>query len=105
MTELKNCPFCDGPAKIENVDHGPNKGGSYVYCTQCLASSNLEFGFKANFVSNWNRRVDKSKELERLIDAIQYVLLNRNGNQTRLEYALDDLSDDLRAYLKTVRPI
>lgn len=100
MSELKNCPFCGGPAEIENLHHGENEGGSYVYCTQCLASSNLEFGSKENFVSNWNRRIDKSKELERLIDAIQYVLLNRNGNQTRLEYALDDLSDDLRAFLK-----
>lgn len=100
MSKLKSCPFCGGKAEIENLHHGENEGGSYVYCTECLASSNIEFGFKENFVSNWNRRVDKNEALERLIGSIQYVLLNRKGNQVRLEYALDDLYDDLRAYLK-----
>lgn len=51
------CPFCGGPAEITEIDEGENAGGSCVCCTKCLASGNVEFGFKENFVSNWNRRV------------------------------------------------
>lgn len=53
---LLPCPFCDGKAEIIHVAEGENAGGSCVCCTQCLASSNIEFEFKENFVSNWNRR-------------------------------------------------
>ena len=55
--ELKPCPFCGGMAEIVEIDEGENAGGSCVCCTACLASSNVEFGFKENFISNWNRRV------------------------------------------------
>ena len=55
--ELKPCPFCGGMAEIVEIDEGENAGGSCVCCTTCLASSNVEFGFKENFISNWNRRV------------------------------------------------
>jgi hypothetical protein len=51
------CPFCGGPAEITEIDEGENAGGSCVCCTKCLASGNVEFGLKENFVSNWNRRV------------------------------------------------
>lgn len=56
--ELKPCPFCGGKAEILDIDDGENAGGSCVSCTQCLASSNVEFEFKENFVSNWNRRMN-----------------------------------------------
>lgn len=55
--ELKPCPFCGGMAEIVEIDEGENAGGSCVCCTTCLASSKVEFGFKENFISNWNRRV------------------------------------------------
>ena len=55
--ELKPCPFCGGLAEIVEIDEGENAGGSCVCCSTCLASSNVEFGFKENFISNWNRRV------------------------------------------------
>ena len=55
--ELKPCPFCGGLAEIVDIDEGENAGGSCVCCTTCLASSKVEFGFKENFISNWNRRV------------------------------------------------
>ena len=32
-------------------------GGPEYHSTTCLASSKVEFGFKENFISNWNRRV------------------------------------------------
>lgn len=54
--KLLPCPFCGGEAEIVNIDDGENAGGSCVSCTRCLASSNVEFEFKENFVSNWNRR-------------------------------------------------
>ena len=51
------CPFCGGPAEIVEIDKGENAGGSCVCCTRCFASGNVEFGFKENFISNWNHRV------------------------------------------------
>lgn len=53
---LKPCPFCGGGAERIDIDDGDNEGGSCVVCKDCQASSNVEFGFKENFVSNWNRR-------------------------------------------------
>ena len=66
---LKPCPFCGAPAEIVHIDGGELAGGSCVTCTRCLACSNVEFEFKENFVSNWNRRAteaDLRAELERL---------------------------------------
>jgi Lar family restriction alleviation protein len=57
--DLKPCPFCGAKAEIVNIDEGENVGGSCVCCTRCFASSNVEFGFKENFVSNWNNRVNE----------------------------------------------
>ena len=54
--ELKPCPFCGGDAEVIHIEEGENEGGSCVCCTVCMASSNLEFGFKENFVGNWNSR-------------------------------------------------
>lgn len=54
--KLKPCPFCGGEAEIIEIEGGENAGGSCVSCTVCLASSNVSFEFKENFVSNWNRR-------------------------------------------------
>ena len=55
---LKPCPFCGSVAEIIHITGGENEGGSCVSCTQCQASSNVEFEFKENFVSNWNRRAE-----------------------------------------------
>lgn len=56
MSVLEPCPFCGGRAEIVHIEDGENAGGSCVCCTQCMASGNVEFEFKENFVSNWNRR-------------------------------------------------
>jgi len=53
---LLPCPFCGGEAQIINIGEGENAGGSCVECAACHASSNVEFEFKENFVSNWNTR-------------------------------------------------
>lgn len=57
-SELLLCPFCGGEA--ERIDFGPgageNEGGSCIACRRCRASGPVEFGFKENFIANWNRR-------------------------------------------------
>ena len=55
--ELLPCPFCGGEAERIDFDEGENAGGSCISCKECNASGNVEFGYKENFVSNWNRRV------------------------------------------------
>ena len=56
MSDLLPCPFCGGKAERIDIEDGDNAGGSCVICTACNASGNVEFGFKENFMSNWNRR-------------------------------------------------
>ena len=58
---LKPCPFCGGQAERVDINEGENAGGSCICCTYCLASSNVEFGFKENFIDNWNRRAKAMK--------------------------------------------
>lgn len=53
---LRACPFCGGDAERIDIDEGENAGGSCIQCTRCLASGNVEFDRKENFVANWNRR-------------------------------------------------
>lgn len=93
---LAPCPFCGGRAEIVNIDDGENAGGSCVSCTRCLASSNVEFEFKENFVSNWNRRtaaplLDVTGEeglREQIAAVLSDALLNEYG-------ARMDLVDEL----------
>lgn len=70
---LAPCPFCGGEAKRTDIEEeGENFGGSFISCNRCLASSNLEFGRKENFVGNWNRRV--SSELTATLKEVVEVL-------------------------------
>jgi len=74
-TELKPCPFCGGEAERVDLYEGENQGASFICCTQCNASGNLEFGFKENFVSNWNRRaVNSLPALVKALEAAEIVL-------------------------------
>lgn len=61
---LELCPFCGGDAEIIEIHEGENAGGSCVQCKRCMASSNVEFERKENFVSNWNRRAHLSRTAE-----------------------------------------
>lgn len=84
---LEPCPFCGGQAERVDIDDGENAGGSCIQCTQCLASGNVEFGYKENFVSNWNRRKAAASsrlapgEIAKLVEWLQTysVLLRRDG--------------------------
>ena len=82
--ELKPCPFCGGLAEIVDIDEGENAGGSCVCCTTCIASSNVEFGFKENFISNWNRRVQTlaPDAVARLVEAAQPVMWRARHSET-----------------------
>lgn len=56
--ELLPCPFCGGKARQVTIeqDDVPNFGGDVITCTECGASSHVEFGFKENLKSAWNSR-------------------------------------------------
>lgn len=69
--ELKPCPFCGGEAIRHNFpdDEYGNAGGDVIECSVCLASSHVEFGFKENLVSAWNRRTPDPAQIR--ADAIR----------------------------------
>ncbi|EKB5298806.1 Lar family restriction alleviation protein [Salmonella enterica] len=58
MNELLPCPFCGGKAHQLTIerDDDPHFGGDVITCTECGASSHVEFGFKENLKSAWNSR-------------------------------------------------
>lgn len=80
---LEPCPFCGGEAEVIHLEDGENAGGSCVSCKACLASSNVEFGRKENFISNWNRRAalrqqpvtPDREEVARLIDGAAFCVV------------------------------
>ena len=76
---LEPCPFCDGEAEVLHLEDGENAGGSCVSCKRCLASSNVEFGFKENFVSNWNRRPALDAQARLIEEAREVVLFLANA--------------------------
>ncbi|HAT7594792.1 TPA: restriction alleviation protein, Lar family [Citrobacter werkmanii] len=55
---LMPCPFCGGKARQLTIeqDNDPHFGGDVITCTECGASSHVEFGFKENLESAWNNR-------------------------------------------------
>lgn len=76
---LEPCPFCGGEAEVLHLEDGENAGGSCVSCKRCLASSNVEFGFKENFVSNWNRRPALDAQARLIEEAREVVLFLANA--------------------------
>jgi len=63
--DLLPCPFCGAVAEQLDFDDGENIGGSCISCTRCGASGHVEFGFKENFVSQWNTRINNAAEQRR----------------------------------------
>ena len=78
---LLPCPFCGGDAEIVHIEEGENAGGSCVCCKRCNASSNVEFEFKENFISNWNRRSSSKAEgeMREALDDMKHALEKLNG--------------------------
>ncbi len=64
---LLPCPFCGGAAeRIDiNAEADPNYGGSYIACSNCLASSKLIFGEKVGLEEAWNNRVGLAAQPKR----------------------------------------
>lgn len=87
MMSLKPCPFCGGQAEIIEIEEGDNAGGSCVSCTKCLASSNLEFLFKENFVNNWNRRAE-IEDMRKQRDQLIFTAMNLRRNAIAMADAL-----------------
>lgn len=78
---LLPCPFCGGRAERVDIEDGENAGGSCISCTQCQASSNVEFEFKENFVNNWNRRTTRP-DLSFLSEEYEFTALQlRSENE------------------------
>lgn len=75
MDSLKPCPFCGGTAARLDLlglpETDPSFGGSVIECTKCGACSAVEFGFKENLTSNWNRRDGDNAALPDLLAALK----------------------------------
>lgn len=64
MIDLLACPFCGGRATRQDIEYDTmgaepsdeNYGGSFIECDGCGACTHVEFGFKENLESSWNRR-------------------------------------------------
>lgn len=89
--ELLPCPFCGGKARQVTIeqDDVPNFGGDVITCTECGASSHVEFGFKENLKSAWNSRAamlqgkfrDLSQPVDPQIAEYEQIMLQA-GNHT-----------------------
>jgi Lar family restriction alleviation protein len=79
--ELLPCPFCGGEAERFTLEDDENLGGDVICCTDCQASSNVEFGFKENLVANWNRRTELPLEcfVSRPDNTVGMAYLDRRG--------------------------
>jgi Lar family restriction alleviation protein len=57
--ELKPCPFCGGkPHRLNLTEKGwEGKGGVVIECTNCGASSSIEFCYYQHLINRWKRRV------------------------------------------------
>ncbi|EBO4965921.1 DUF550 domain-containing protein [Salmonella enterica subsp. enterica serovar Glostrup] len=67
---LLPCPFCGGKAHQLTIerDDDPHFGGDVITCTECGASSHVEFGFKENLKSAWNSRAAMFRDLSQPVD-------------------------------------
>lgn len=121
ILSLTPCPFCGGAAERVDIEDGDNAGGSFVHCTVCDASGNVEFEFKENFISNWNRRAAPTppaaeapgqepvavKEavddlIERLLDAQQDINLAANQHMDQSLCDASALIDEVEKVLRSI---
>lgn len=91
-SDLLPCPFCGGPAERVDIEDGENAGGSCICCTRCNASSNVEFGFKENYVSNWNRRAPDTAAEARGRESVTVP----NAAKVLLDACPNPIFDDLK---------
>ena len=88
LPELLPCPFCGGDP--ERIDFGPgdaeNEGGSCIACKRCQSSGPVEFGYKENFISNWNRRAALTREAPTEGGVLCYVVETKESCDTGPKY-------------------
>lgn len=88
--ELKPCPFCGGRADRIDIEDGENAGGSCIACETCGASGAVEFEFKENFISNWNRRAAPPRFTVEQCDLGSWLVMDtRPGNVQRSNWAVE----------------
>lgn len=85
VERLKPCPFCGEPAERVDIEQGENAGGSCIVCTRCQASGNVEFGYKENFISNWNRRHEAEHLTTVGDDEETYEIGKRDGYESAVQ--------------------
>ncbi len=97
---LLPCPFCGSPARRIDfgVGSGENEGGSCIECTGCQASGPVEFGYKENFISNWNRRVRSAQPSPDGQDALAALPLYRLADDAKGNRGLH--RDDTGSWVK-----
>lgn len=63
MTELKPCPFCGSPAKLDAYQFGREKETRYhVECSKCWCQEDWDYWKIDDAIAAWNRRVTHGDE-------------------------------------------
>ena len=97
-TKLLPCPFCGGEAKQRTLteDEFGNEGADVIECSQCCASSHIEFGRKENLVSAWNTRALVSTLVAECDDLrAQLADARENARWAYVQAALEDNQEAL----------
>lgn len=112
---LLPCPFCGAPAeRIDfGIGSGENEGGSCIACTVCQHSGPIEFGYKENFISNWNRRTLSAQPspggqgdalvTEKMVDAACLAYFDIAEDAVAVDYTCMEAA--LRAALAARQPV
>lgn len=97
MMDLKPC-WCGGAARRVDIDdESENAGASFIECTRCGNTTNLEFGRKENLLDRWNTRPREDAlqaEVEMLREALRPFVEQFTG--------IEDLAagDQLHVWIK-----
>ena len=102
VNKLKPCPFCGGEAGV-----GSGKGGSFVNCIECLASTNILTDAKLDefeAVDCWNTRAEDQDIQAIKREAILYLKQNAEEyfNQYQGEIWPDAIIEWLEKYANSL---
>lgn len=107
LAKLEPCPHCAGEAKFGMIKKGPQRGGEYIECQQCGASTNLQWSLKddarGELAERWNRRAALSgdvrvpRERVRLLEAVlqqarMTLLVSIKCDEAALQRSLGNLN-------------
>lgn len=67
MNNLKQCPFCGGPARFVRIPDGDDASGEFIECIDCHVSTPILFpcmdSVKQLLIEKWNHRQAKKVTL------------------------------------------